>query len=96
MSSPDNIELEVEDLKSRLQWDQIFQVKQADDLLKAEILKQNAQSRSFELTDEVIEYLLRRVDRDMGSLMKVLDKIDHASLAAKRKITIPFIKDLIN
>jgi len=94
--SPTNIDLEVEDLKSRLSWDQVAQIKSPDDDLKIEILKQKANARSFELSDEVIEYLIRRVDRDLGSLIEVLDKIDHASLAAKRKITIPFVKGLIN
>ncbi len=94
--SPKSSELEVEDLKSRLAWDQLIQIKSADDDLKAQILKQKANERSFELSDEVIEYLIRRVDRNLGSLMEVLDKIDHDSLAAKRKITIPFVKELIS
>ena len=94
--SATNIALEVEDLKSRLAWDQVVKIKSSDDELKIEILKQKANARSFELSDEVIEFLIRRVDRDLGSLMELLDKIDHASLAAKRKITIPFVKELIS
>lgn len=94
--SPVNIALEVEDLKSRLSWDQVAQIKSPDDELKIAILKQKANARSFELSDEVIEFLIRRVDRNLGSLITVLDKIDHASLAEKRKITIPFVKELIN
>jgi DnaA family protein len=94
--SATNIELEVDDLKSRLSWDQVLRIKEADDELKIQILKQKANARSFELSDEVIEYLIVRVDRNLGSLIDILDKIDHASLAAKRKITIPFVKDLIN
>ena len=94
--SPTNIALEVDDLKSRLNWDQVLKIKEPDDELKIQILKQKANARSFELSDEVVEFLIRRVERDMGSLMDVLDKIDHASLAAKRKITIPFVKELIS
>lgn len=93
--SPTNIEVEVEDLKSRLSWDQIAQIKSPSDDVKIKILKQKANARSFELSDEVIEFLIRRVDRNLTSLIEVLDKIDHASLAAKRKITIPFVKGLI-
>jgi DnaA family protein len=94
--SPTNIKLEVEDIKSRLGWDQVVQVKSPSDELKIEILKQKANARSFELSDEVIEFLIRRVERDLGSLIDILDKIDHASLAEKRKITIPFVKELIS
>jgi len=94
-TSPTNIPLELDDLKSRLSWDQVSQVKPANDELKIQILKQKAELRSFDLSDDVIEFIIRRVDRDMGTLMSILDKIDHASLAAKRKITIPFVKELI-
>ncbi|MCZ6804446.1 MAG: DnaA regulatory inactivator Hda [Proteobacteria bacterium] len=94
--SPKNIALEIDDLKSRLSWDQVYQIKSPDDELKIAILKQKAEARSFELGDDVIDFLLRRVDRDLGTLMKILDEIDHASLAAKRKITIPFVKELIS
>tara|TARA_R110000782_G_scaffold17576_10_gene48989 strand:- start:1463 stop:2170 length:708 start_codon:yes stop_codon:yes gene_type:complete len=94
--SPTNILLEVDDLKSRLSWDQVFQIKPPSDELKIQILKQKAELRSFELSDDVIEFIIRRVDRDMSTLMGILDKIDHASLAAKRKITIPFVKELIS
>ena len=93
--SPTNSELELDDLKSRLSSDQVIQIKSPNDDLKIEILKQKARERSFELSDEVVEFLIRRVDRNLTSLIEVLDKIDHASLAAKRKITIPFVKDLI-
>jgi DnaA-homolog protein len=93
--SPTNIELEVEDLKSRLGWDQVAQIKSPSDELKIEILKQKANERSFELSDEVIDFLICRVDRNLGSLINILDKIDHASLAEKRKITIPFVKNII-
>ena len=79
-----------------MNWDQVYQIKSPNEELKIQILKQKAAARSFELGDDVIEFLIRRVDRDLGSLMKILDEIDHASLAAKRKITIPFVKKLIS
>ncbi len=94
--SPTNILLEIEDLKSRLGWDLVYQIKPADDQLKVQILKQKAKGRSFDLGDDVIEFLIRRVDRDLVSLVNILDQIDHASLAAKRKVTIPFVKSLIS
>lgn len=94
--SPANSGLELDDLKSRLSSDQVIQIRPPSDELKIEVLKQKANERSFELSDEVIEFLIRRVDRNLTSLIEVLDNIDHASLAAKRKITVPFVKDLIN
>ncbi len=94
--SPQNIMLELADLTSRLAWDQVFQVKEANEAVKIQILKQKAKRRSLELSDEVIDYLIRRVKRDLNSLINLLDAIDHASLTAKRRVTIPFIKEFIS
>lgn len=95
-TAPQTILLETDDLKSRLSWGQVYQIKPPKEELKIQILKQNAAARSFELGDDVIEYIIRRVDRDLTSLMNLLDEIDHASLAAKRKVTIPFVKELLD
>lgn len=95
-TSPASSKLELDDLKSRLSSDQVIQIKSPNDELKIKILKLKAKERAFELSDEVIEFLIRRVDRNLTSLIEVLDKIDHVSLAAKRKITIPFVRELIS
>jgi DnaA family protein len=43
----------------------------------------------------VVEYLLRRCPRDMDSLFNLLNQLDHASLVAQRRLTIPFIRELL-
>ena len=95
-SSPKNIKIELDDLKSRLVWGQVHKIKPPNDELKIEILKRKASERSFELSESVAEFLIHRTDRDLNSLIKILDVIDHSSLAAKRKVTIPFVKKLID
>ena len=94
--SPKNINIELSDLKSRLFWGQVFKINPPDDELKMEILTKKATERSFELSNDVVEFLINRKKRDLKSLIEILDQIDHSSLAAKRKITIPFIKELID
>jgi DnaA family protein len=94
--SPKNINIELNDLKSRLVWGQVYKIKPPNDELKIEILKKKATERSFELSNDVVEFLIRRSDRDLNSLIEILDEIDRSSLAAKRKITIPFVKELIS
>ena len=44
---------------------------------------------------EALDYLLRRVDRDLGSLTALLDRLDRASLAAQRRVTVPFLRGLL-
>ncbi|MBE19886.1 MAG: DnaA regulatory inactivator Hda, partial [Gammaproteobacteria bacterium] len=79
-SSPKNIKIELDDLKSRLVWGQVHKIKPPNDELKIEILKRKASERSFELSESVAEFLIHRTERDLNSLIKILDVIDHSSL----------------
>ena len=94
--SPNNIKIDLDDLKSRLVWGHVFKIKAADDELKIKTLKKEANERSFNLNDDVVEFLIRRSNRDLTSLIEILDEIDRSSLAAKRRITVPFVKELIS
>lgn len=80
------------DLASRLSWGPVFQIKPLDDDHKLLVLQGRAQRRGIELSDEVGLYMLRRFPRDIRFLCEVLDTLDRASLAAQRRVTIPFIK----
>ena len=46
------------------------------------------------MTEEVANYLLTRFPRDTHSLFALLDKLDSATLAAQRRLTIPFLRGL--
>jgi len=94
--SPRSISIGLDDLRSRLSWGQVFKIKPPDDQLKIQILKKKATERSFELSNNVAEFLIHRSDRDLNSLIIILDKIDRLSLAKKRKVTIPLVKELID
>ena len=74
----------------------LYKIKSPNDELKIEILRKKAAERSFQLSNNVAEFLIRRSNRDLNSLIEILDEIDRSSLAAKRKVTIPFIKELIS
>ena len=58
-------------------------------------LQLRAASRGLELTEEVAAYLLRRCPRDLVTLFALLDQLDTASLAAQRRLTIPFVRQFI-
>jgi DnaA family protein len=76
-------------------WDLIFHLEPLSDLEKINVLQQRAHLRGFELSDEVAEYLVKRVKRDLPSLIKLLNKFDDATLVEKRKLTVPFVKSLL-
>ena len=93
--APQTIEFEMADLDSRMNWGLVYQLQDLHDSEKLLVLQQMAQTRSFELPDEVGKFLIKRLPRDMHALKGFLDKLDTASLAAKRKLTIPFVKELL-
>ncbi|CCQ12209.1 Chromosomal replication initiator protein DnaA [Pseudoalteromonas luteoviolacea B = ATCC 29581] len=92
---PNMLNLSLPDLESRLTWGTTFQIRSMSDDDKAEALVRRAKMRGLELSDDCSRFLLTRLSRDMRALLDVLDKLDHASMAAQRKLTIPFIKSTL-
>ena len=80
------------DLKSRLSWGPSFHLQPLSDDDKAIVLQHSAQTRGLTLPEEVARYLLTRFSRDMHTLILMLDKLDKASMAEQKKLTIPFLK----
>lgn len=92
---PAQLGLALPDLTSRLGWGVTYVLQALDDADKLSALRLRAQARGFELPDEVGNYLLARLPRDMHALFAVLDQLDYASLAAQRRLTVPFIKSIL-
>jgi len=66
-----------------------------DDDGRAEVLRLRAQRRGLQLDTAAIDWLLKRVDRDLGSLTALLDRLDRESLAAQRRVTVPFLRQVL-
>ena len=84
-----------EDLKSRLAWGLVYQVKPLSDAEKALTLHAEAQRRGLKLSDEVVWYLLTHVRRDLRSLTGLLEHIDRTSLEQRRAVTLPLVRELL-
>lgn len=84
-----------EDLKSRLAWGLVYQVKPLSDAEKALSLHAEAQRRGLKLSDEVVWYLLTHVRRDMRSLIALLGHIDRTSLEQRRAVSLPLVRELL-
>jgi DnaA-homolog protein len=93
--NPRHLPFGLPDLESRLQWGPVFQLVALDDEAKIQALRLRAQRRGLDLPDEVAQYLLRQFPRDLAYLMDMLEELDLASLSAKRKLTIPFIRSVL-
>jgi len=84
-----------EDLKSRLAWGLVYQVKPLTDAERAVFLRAEAERRGMRVGDEVIGYLLTRLRRDLPSLTAILDRLDRASLERKRPVTRSLVRDVL-
>lgn len=85
-----------EDLRSRLAWGLVYQLKPLNDAEKALHMRAEAARRGLELSEEVVGYLLTRLPRDISSLNGVLDLLDRDSLARQRPLTLPFVREALN
>ena len=93
--APAELEFTLPDLASRLRSGPIFQLVALNDADRLTALQGHARARGLELPDDAARYLLRRTRRDMHSLCGVLDALDRASLAAQRRLTVPFVRELL-
>ncbi len=83
------------DIASRFGAAEIFQIRALDESGQHEALRLRAAQRGLELPEDTARYLLRRFPRDMRSLGKLLDEIDSASLSAQRRLTVPFVREIL-
>jgi DnaA family protein len=82
-----------EDLRTRLGWGLVYGLVPLPDAEKPQALAAYARQRGFRLADDVIGYLLAHGRRDMASLLATLAALDRHSLASKRPITVPLVRD---
>ncbi len=93
--APGGLGIGMPDLVSRIASSLVLHLRPLTDSGRKEVLRRRAAEQGFELPIEVAEYLLRRQPRDTHSLVRLLERLDRASLAAQRRVTIPFIRSLL-
>jgi DnaA family protein len=84
------------DLRSRLTWGGSFRLLVLDDSGRQRALRGLARERGFDLSDDVLNYLFTHFSRDLGALTTLLDELDKHSLAQQRRITVPFVRKLLD
>jgi DnaA family protein len=81
------------DLASRLAASEVHRLQPLAEPEQAEALRRRARHRGLELPEETLGYLTRRAPRDFAALCRLLDELDTESLAAQRRLTVPFVRD---
>ena len=84
-----------DDLRSRLGWGHIEALQVLREPEQRAVLRQEADARGLFLSDEVMAYMLKRFSRDLGSLMQLLDHLDHYALQTQRALTIPLVRAML-
>lgn len=92
---PAQLGIGLADLVSRLEQGLRLHVAVLDEPGKRRVLQRRAASRGLQMDDAVLDYLFSRVGRDLHALGQLLDRLDQASLAAQRRLTVPFIKTVL-
>jgi DnaA family protein len=85
-----------EDLRTRLGWGLVYQLRPLGDADKVKHLHNEAARRGLRLTEDVVRYLLHHLPRDVGSLNRVLDTLDRHALAEQRQVTLPLVRDVLS
>lgn len=93
--SPAAADFELADLASRAAGGVVYRLEALDDEGRREALVAHARFRGLELEAAAAEYLLNRVARDMRALCTWLERLDRAALVARRRITVPFIRETL-
>lgn len=92
---PRQLPVSLPDLASRLSWGMTFHVQPLDDADRMAALQLRARGRGIQLSDEVTIYILNRGPRRLGDLFALLETLDRASLSAQRRLTIPFVRQVL-
>jgi len=81
-----------DDVRTRLAWGLVYQVQALSDAEKAQALSAHAASRGVTLPDDVIDYLLTHMPRDMRTLVAIVDALDNFAISTQKVMTVPLVR----
>jgi len=90
-----NLDVLLPDLRSRLRMMSEVPIGPLTTEDRADLLRRRATARGFSLDDAVIHYLLSRQARSAADLVALLDRLGAESLSAQRKVTVPFVRQVL-
>ena len=94
--NPATIQIEMKDLPSRLMWGAVYRLVPLDDNGKVTALQIFSKRLGCTLADDALPYLLGNYPRELAVLMTMLERLSHLAKAQKRRITVPFIKEILS
>lgn len=92
---PKFLGFDLPDLKTRMAWGLTLKIQPLRDDQLIEALTYKARFLGFDVSPQVGRFLLNHYVHDLSALWLLLEKIDRATLAAQRKLTVPFLKQIL-
>ncbi len=92
---PDRIGLQLPDLASRFAWGPLYSLLLPDEVELSALATHLAHTRGLELPETVAQFLVRRLPRDPSTFVDAMARLDAAALAAQRRLTIPFVREIL-
>lgn len=89
---PAQLPFTLPDLTSRLKALPSAAIAAPDDEALTAVLRKQFADRQLKVGDDVIAFLLPRIERSFTALSGIVEKLDSQALAEQRNLTIPFIK----
>lgn len=94
--TPQGLSFKLPDLASRFSLGLVDRLKPMNEEQMIEAISLHAKVRGFNLPQDVAKYLISRVPRDVSVLVDIIKLLDYESLSKQRKLTIPFIKTVLD
>ena len=92
---PNYLAIELPDLKTRMNWGLTLKLQELADTEQIAALTFKAKNLGFEISPQVGDFLRKHYARDLPELWRLLPKLEQATLIAKRKLTVPFLKQIL-
>lgn len=92
---PAYLAIELADLKTRMNWGLTLKLQELSDAEQIAALTFKAKHLGFEISPQVGDFLTKHYARDLPALWELLPKLEQATLIAKRKLTVPFLKQVL-
>lgn len=94
-AAPARLKLALPDLRSRLSATPAVGIGAPDEALLAALLVKQFADRQLRVGEEVVAYILSRMDRSFAAARAVVEALDAASLAHRRSITVPLARAVL-
>jgi len=92
---PSQLTIPLPDLSSRLLATPLATIEAADDAVLAAAMRKQFADRQLKVEEDVIAYVLPRIERSFTHIQNIVARIDETALQTHKNITVPFVRKLL-